>query len=32
MTEQEQYREMIAKVEIEQRVLYIREDGIWEWR
>lgn len=32
MTEREQYLEMIEKVNIETRVLYIREDGIWEWR
>lgn len=32
MTEQEQYLEMIEKVEIDQRVLYILEDGTWEWR
>lgn len=32
MTEQEQYLEMIEKVELEKRILYILEDGTWEWR
>lgn len=32
MTEQEQYLEMIEKVELEQRILYLLEDGTWEWR
>ncbi len=32
MTEREQYLEMIQKVEIESRILYLRDDGTWEWR
>ncbi len=29
--EYDQYLELIENVEIEKRVLYIREDGTWEW-